>query len=171
VTSLTSEKSQPLVVYRLDASSGSVLSRYTASFAIGAAVTAVTPAGVWFSYRTGMNGGTIILNAQTLAAFKPPGTLLPRNPLPSLYGGFDGGTWVTALGGEVWLTTATGISCVSSATGAVQAGAYFRLASSGSYQSLQPFAVIDHRLFATAALTSGTDLTGVVAVSPPGACF
>jgi hypothetical protein len=109
------------VLLEYSASTGKLLAETDStpvSYSIAGAELTALPAGVWVSFRTGMQGRSVLLSEQDLATMIDPAPAGPSENVyywpmfsSSVYGG-----------GALWVTTQTGfVACVNPATGRVRA--------------------------------------------------
>jgi hypothetical protein len=131
--------------------------------------------GVWASYKGGMDGVAVLLEASNLSIVTPIRDLQTRGvedyqaPIPTA-GQTDGGAVsVTPLGETVLLTSATGTSCVVQASGRPLAGIAFPSTVANGPDFWQPFAGDSGHVYATQAVTA-TGLTRVLTVKTPESC-
>jgi hypothetical protein len=134
------------------ASTGHLLATTALSSAGPAALTAV-PGGVWASFRTGMNGRTVLLRQRGLREVTPPASIF---------------TWpmdaTTVYGdGRLWLAGDLGaVGCIAPATGQV-AG-----------QGTVPLLDFTPWLLAVSAsrhLLYAQDAGAIISITPPPACW
>jgi hypothetical protein len=153
------------VVLEYSAATGRLLARTSADplpFSLGGADLTAVPGGVWASFRTGMDGQSMLLSAPSLRIRSGPPWLsesLYNWPMGStaVYGG--GALWVMTDGGER--------ACVNPATGT--AIAEQTVISS----TAQPAIVLgaDQATGQVIALILGDDSAAVVGIRPPRACW
>ena len=127
----------------------------------GSAVTAV-PDGVWDSFRTGMLGLTLHMRQADLALTAPTVAGIAQSPVTGL---FHWAMYATSVfgGGSLWMTNQSGrLACVDPGNGRVRA--IERLSQSKLVYQL--FAADPAR-----RLLFGADSQGLVAISPPAACW
>src|SRR5215472_7655663 len=127
----------------------------------GSAVTAV-PDGVWDSFRTGMLGLTLHLRQSDLALKSPTRPGIAQSPATGL---FHWAMYATTIfgGGSVWLTNQSGrLACLDPGNGRIRA--IERLSQSKLVYQLFAADPARHLLF-------GADSQGLVAISPPAACW
>jgi hypothetical protein len=132
----------------------------TASVA-GSAVTAV-PDGVWDSFRTGMLGLTLHMREADLALTTPTAAGIAQSPATGL---FHWAMYATTVfgGGSLWLTNQSGqLACLDPGNGRIRA--IERLSQSKLVFQLFAADPARHLLF-------GADGRGLVAISPPAACW
>jgi len=124
----------------------------------GSAVTAV-PDGVWDSFRTGMLGLTLHLRQADLALTVPTAAQSPATGL------FHWAMYATTVfgGGSLWLTNQSGqLACLDPGNGRIRA--IERLSQSKLVYQLFAADPARHLLF-------GANSKGLVAISPPAACW
>jgi hypothetical protein len=130
---LESKKTEPFVVYRVEAASRRILARRELSFVVGGEVTAATAAGVWVAVRYGMSGTAMLLDGPQLTTTKPPTPEPVADSLPSPGADISTGFSTTIVGGVAWLVGSTGVACVPPSTAAVHSQAPFRRAANGNW--------------------------------------
>ncbi|HLG66508.1 MAG TPA: hypothetical protein VKV36_01390 [Acidimicrobiales bacterium] len=145
-----------MIVTEYDARTGRQLDHSDQEDAVAAGTVAATDGGVWVSYRSGMAGGAQELSSADLATIAPP----PGSG--NSFGTFAQimGVWSSVSDGVLWLTSATGLTCADPATGAVRASE----ALAGSDGLSDPIA-------SGGLLYAVPSSGGVVAMTPPKACF
>jgi hypothetical protein len=127
----------------------------------GSAVTAV-PEGVWDSFRTGMLGLTLHLRQSDLALTSPSRTGIAQSPATGL---FHWAMYATTVfgGGSLWLANQSGrLACLDPGSGRIRA--IERLRQSKLVYELFAADPARHLLF-------GAGSQGLVAISPPAACW
>jgi len=127
----------------------------------GSAVTAV-PDGVWDSFRTGMLGLTLHMRQADLALTAPTAAGIAQSPVTGL---FHWAMYATSVfgGGSLWMTNQSGrLACLDPGNGRVRA--IERLSQSKLVYQLFAADPARHLLF-------GADSQGLVAISPPAACW
>src|SRR5215472_15365390 len=127
----------------------------------GSAVTAV-PDGVWDSFRTGMLGLTLHMRQADLALTTPTAAGIAQSPATGL---FHWAMYATTVfgGGSLWLTNQSGrLACLDPGNGRIRA--IERLSQSKLVYQLFAADPARHLLF-------GADSQGLVAISPPAACW
>lgn len=127
----------------------------------GSAVTAV-PDGVWDSFRTGMLGLTLSLRQSNLALKAPTAAGIAQSPATGL---FHWAMYSTSIfgGGSLWLTNQSGrLACLDPGSGRVRAAE--RLSQGKLIYQLLAADPARHLLF-------GAGNQGLVAISPPAACW
>jgi len=127
----------------------------------GSAVTAV-PDGVWDSFRTGMLGLTLHLRQSDLSLKSPTRPGIAQSPATGL---FHWAMYATTIfgGGSVWLTNQSGrLACLDPGNGRIRA--IERLSQSKLVYQLFAADPARHLLF-------GAGSQGLVAISPPAACW
>ena len=157
----------PGAVFEFDARSGLRLARAAhgpVTFALSGAALTATPPGVWASYRTGMLGATILLRRRGLVTILPPGYGQP--PTSRLGDVYDWPMDATTVygGGALWLANEAGVmACASPRTGGVRARRRTRQGS-----------LLGDDLLAAdqpAHLVYDLGTTGLIAITPPAACW
>ena len=127
----------------------------------GSVVTAV-PDGVWDSFRTGMLGLTLHMRQADLALTAPTAAGIAQSPVTGL---FHWAMYATSVfgGGSLWMTNQSGrLACLDPGNGRVRA--IERLSQSKLVYQLFAADPARHLLF-------GADSEGLVAISPPAACW
>lgn len=127
----------------------------------GSAVTAV-PDGVWDSFRTGMLGLTLHLRQADLALTAPTAAGIAQSPPAGL---FHWAMYTTTVfgAGSLWLTNQSGqLACLDPGNGRIRA--IERLSQSRLVYQLFAADPVRHLLF-------GADSQGLVAITPPAACW
>jgi hypothetical protein len=153
------------VVLEYDTGTGRLLARTSADplpFSLAGADLTAVPGGVWASFRTGMDGQSMLLSAPSLRVRSEP-----SSPGDSLYLWAMGSTSVYG-GGALWVMTNDGLrACVNPATGRAIAEQTV-LSSAG-----QPAIVLgaDKATGQVIALILGDDSAAVVGIRPPPACW
>jgi hypothetical protein len=140
------------IVTEYDARTGAQLDRSDRVDAAGPGTVSATNGGVWLSYRTGMAGPALELSSATLRAVAPPSTA--GGPFGTFYRIMGVGSGVSE--DVLWLTGVNELTCADPRTSVVRAGEQTNVSD--------PIA-IGGRLYALPP--SG----GVVAMTPPRACF
>lgn len=162
------QRTQPTfgaVVLEYSAATSRLLARTSAGplpFSLGGAGLTAVPGGVWASFRTGMDGQSMLLSAPSLRIRSGPPW-----PAESLYSWTMGSTSVYG-GGALWVMTDDGLrACVNPATG--KAIAEQMVMSS----TAQPAIVLgaDKATGQVIALILSDDSAAVVGISPPRACW
>jgi hypothetical protein len=162
------QRTQPAfgaVVLEYSAGTGRLLAQTSADplpFSLGGADLTAVPGGVWASFRTGMDGQSMLLSAPSLRIRSGPG-----QTGESLYNWGMGSTSVYG-GGALWVMTDDGLrACVNPATG--KATAEQTVISS----TAQPAIVLgaDKTTGQVIALILSDDSAVVVGISPPRACW
>jgi hypothetical protein len=153
------------VVLEYDTGTGRLLARTSADplpFSLAGADLTAVPGGVWASFRTGMDGQSMLLSAPSLRVRSGP-----SSPGDSLYQWAMGSTSVYG-GGSLWVMTDDGLRvCVNPATG--RAIAEQTVISSAG----QPAIVLgaDKATGQVIALILGDDSAAVVGIRPPPTCW
>jgi hypothetical protein len=141
------------------------------TWSAGGAQLAAVPAGVWVSFRTGMLGQSVLLSARSLSMINdaPAGSAAdsPVTGSGTVYS-WAMGSVAAYGGGALWVATSGGlVACVNPLTGTVR---------SQGVMTSRPGLVVaalaaDPAAREVAAVVSGGGYTGVVAISPPRACW
>jgi hypothetical protein len=150
------------VVLEYSAGTGRLLARTGASplnFSLAGAELTSVPGGVWASFRTGMNGTSVLLSAPSLQLHTWP------TIQATLYG-WTMGSSASYGGGALWVMTDDGVrACVNPATGRAWAEV---TATPG-----QPALVLgaDKATGQVTAVILGDYSATVVSISPPRTCW
>ena len=162
------------VVLEFSAGTGGLLAetgRTPLTWSAGGAQLAAVPAGVWVSFRTGMLGQSLLLSARSLSmineALAGSAADSPVTGSGTVYS-WAMGSVAAYGGGALWVATSSGlVACVNPLTGTVR--------SQGVMTSRQGLVVAvlaaDPTAREVAAVVSDGGYTGVVAISPPRACW
>ena len=163
------------VVLEYSASTGALLaqaSRMPLTWSVGGAWLTAVPGGVWASFRTGMLGRSMLLSARTLSVIKgfPAAASAADSPVTgrgTLYS-WPMGSAAAYGGGALWVATSGGlVACVNPLTGTVRGQ---EIVTSGPGLVIAALAA-DPKARKVAAVISDSDYAGVVAISPPRACW
>jgi hypothetical protein len=137
------------VISEYDTGSGRLLQSTDETGVVAPGTAAATVGGVWLSFRTGMQGTAVELSSTDLRLISPPD---PGFPVFEQTMGVGSGV----SEGVLWLSSLSLLTCANPTEGAVRA--------SEPVQVYEPVAS-GHVLYAEG--TNG----GIVAVSPPAACW
>ncbi len=154
-------------VLELDARTGRTVVETSATSAVtssaGAGRLTAVAAGVWTSFRTGMAGVTILLRRSDLADVAPPPSAMGSPQPDGIFSWIMDGATISG-GDALFLVNENGVlACIDPSTGTVRAQEHLADAAGTSAQLLAVDAP-SGRLFAT-------DAAGLVALTPPGACW
>ena len=154
------------VLLEYSASTGELLAetdRSPISYSIAGADLTAVPQGVWVSFRTGMQGRSVLLSERSLSTVLAP--LPARTPEGVYYWPMFSSSVYGR--GALWVTTQTGlVACMNPATGQVRAS------ETGTSQSAQLGGLLGAD--GTARQVFGFALNdgykGLVSISPPRSC-
>jgi hypothetical protein len=164
---VTGSAEEGAVVLEYSASTGELLAetdRIPISYSVAGAELTALPGGVWVSFRTGMQGRSVLLSQRALAtviapvpARTPEGVTYWPMFSSSVYGG-----------GALWVTTMTGlVACVNPATGRVRAE---ETVTSQAAQ-LGGLLVADGTARQVFGFLLNDGYSGLVSISPPRSCW
>jgi hypothetical protein len=159
------------VVLQYSAGTGRLLARSGAGpliWSLGGAELTPVPGGIWVSFRTGMNGASVLLSARSLLLRSgPPAVSRARWPGGTLY------SWTMESsaaygGGALWVMTSDGLrACVNPVTGTARAE---ETVISDPAQAAIVLAA-DKPPGEVTAVIIGTSSAAVVSISPPRTCW
>jgi hypothetical protein len=123
--------------------------------AIGVETVATTDGGVWVSYRGGNAGDSEELSQSGLRRIAGPTWTKGTDPLGVNQYGYVGGVGSAVIDGVLWLSSQHGFACADPQTGDIRAY---------NHEGGHPAPAPNHLIY-------GTGAQGIVATTPPAACF